>query len=64
VICTPVGIRVEPEVYCRYGVDVFPRRADLVGDRVDGDDAWALLGRAAAEELADALGRLGGGQDR
>lgn len=36
---------------------------DLVGHRVDGDDARALLGRAGADELADALGGLGGGQD-
>ena len=45
-------------------VDLLPGGADLVGHRVDGDDARTLLGRPAAEELAHALGRLGGGQDR
>ena len=45
-------------------VDWFPGGADLVGHRVDGDDARALLGGPAAEELPHALGRLGGGQDR
>ncbi len=44
-------------------LDRHPGGADLVGHRVDGDDARTLLGRPAAEELADALGRLGGGQD-
>ena len=43
--------------------DRLPRGADLVGHRVDGDDAGTLLGRPAAEELAHALGGLGGRQD-
>ena len=45
-------------------VDRLPGGADLVGHRVDGDDARTLLGGPAAEELAHALGGLGGGQDR
>ena len=70
VICTPVGIRVEPDVYCRYAivsVSIFhrlPGGADLDGHRVDGDDAGALLGGPAAEELSYALGGIRGGQDR
>ncbi len=44
-------------------VDLLPGGADLVGHRVDGDDARTLLGGPAAEELAHALGGLGGGQD-
>ena len=41
-----------------------PGGGDLGGHRVDGDDAWPLLGRPAAEELADPLGGVAGGQDR
>ena len=44
-------------------VDRLPGGADLVGHGVDGDDARPLLGGPAAEELADALGGVGGGQD-
>ena len=40
-----------------------PGCADIVGHRVDGDDARPLLGGPAAEELTDTLGGLGGGQD-
>ena len=47
-----------------FDVDRFPGGADLVGHRVDGDDARTLLGGPAAEELPHALGGLGGGQDR
>ena len=43
---------------------VVPGCTDLVRNRVDRDDAGTLLGRTAAEELAHALGSLGGGQDR
>ena len=46
-----------------FDVDRLPGGADLVGYGVDGDDARALLGGPAAEELPHALGRLGGGQD-
>ena len=45
-------------------VDVFPGGADVVGHGVDRDDAGALLGGAAAEELPHPLGGVGGGQDR
>ena len=46
------------------GIDVFPGGAHLFRHRVDGDDAWAFLGRPRAEELAHTLGGLGGGQNR
>ena len=45
-------------------VDVFPGGADLVGHGVDRDDAGALLGGAAAEELPHPLGGVSGGQNR
>src|SRR4029079_15960294 len=45
-------------------VDRLPGGADLVGYRINGDDARTRLGRPGAEELAHALGGLGGGQDR
>ena len=43
--------------------DRLPGGADLVGHRVDRDDTGAFLGRPGAEELAHALGGLGGGED-
>ncbi len=46
------------------GLGRLPGGRDLVGDRVDGDDAGPLLGRTGADELADAFGGVGGGQDR
>ena len=46
-----------------FDVDRLPRGADLVGHGVDGDHTGPFLGGPAAEELADALGRLGGGED-
>ena len=46
------------------GLHRFPRRTHLIRNRINRDDPGPFVRRPGPEELAHALGSLGGGQDR
>lgn len=69
VICTPAGVRVEPEVYLQIrqivGVEGGgnERGAHRVGNRVDRDHPWAARTRELAQERVHRFGGAVGGEN-